>query len=132
MEGDQFSLGGRKEEHHVMPEPSAVPAACSGDDDVYETPRPFQEGQGKTEAKICPEEKCSQSPNSSMTTKELQEYWRNEKRSCRDIKVLFEIPSARIVDKPFSKYVLAIAIKSSFAVCGLSYSSDLVEKVMLL
>ncbi|XP_053127344.1 sorting nexin-20 isoform X2 [Hemicordylus capensis] len=49
--------------------------------------------------------KSSQSPNSSMTTKELQEYWRNEKRSCREVKVLFEIPSARIVEKPFSKHV---------------------------
>uniref|UniRef100_A0A8D0G531 Sorting nexin 20 n=1 Tax=Sphenodon punctatus TaxID=8508 RepID=A0A8D0G531_SPHPU len=45
------------------------------------------------------------SPNSSMTTKELQEYWRNEKRHCRQVKVLFEIPSARIVEKHLSKYV---------------------------
>uniref|UniRef100_A0A8D2IZ15 Uncharacterized protein n=1 Tax=Varanus komodoensis TaxID=61221 RepID=A0A8D2IZ15_VARKO len=43
--------------------------------------------------------------NSSMTTKELQEYWRKEKRNCREVKVVFEIPSAVIVEKPFSKYV---------------------------
>uniref|UniRef100_A0A670YWX7 Sorting nexin 20 n=1 Tax=Pseudonaja textilis TaxID=8673 RepID=A0A670YWX7_PSETE len=44
-------------------------------------------------------------PNSSMTTKELQEYWRKEKQNCREVKVLFEIPSAKIVEKAFSKYV---------------------------
>ncbi|KAL8194958.1 UNVERIFIED_CONTAM: Sorting nexin-20 [Gekko kuhli] len=40
-----------------------------------------------------------------MTTKQLQEYWRNEKRGFRAVKVLFEISSARIVEKAFSKYV---------------------------
>ncbi|NXS35375.1 SNX20 protein, partial [Pomatostomus ruficeps] len=46
------------------------------------------------------------SPNSSMTTKELQEYWRNEKRQCKQVKLLFEIPSTRIVEHHFSKYVM--------------------------
>ncbi|NXF07174.1 SNX20 protein, partial [Smithornis capensis] len=46
------------------------------------------------------------SPHSSMTTKELQDYWRNEKRQCRQVKLLFEIPSARIVEHHFSKYVM--------------------------
>ncbi|NXY85825.1 SNX20 protein, partial [Alcedo cyanopectus] len=49
---------------------------------------------------------ASLSPNSSMTTKELQEYWRNEKRQCRQIKLLFEIPSTRIVEHHLSKYVM--------------------------
>ncbi|RMC09084.1 hypothetical protein DUI87_14090 [Hirundo rustica rustica] len=41
-----------------------------------------------------------------MTTKELQEYWRNEKRQCKQIKLLFEIPSTRIVEHHLSKYVM--------------------------
>ncbi|XP_064016431.1 sorting nexin-20 [Pogoniulus pusillus] len=45
-------------------------------------------------------------PNSSMTTKELQEYWRNEKRQCRQVKLLFEIPSTRIVEHHLAKYVM--------------------------
>ncbi|XP_032854810.1 sorting nexin-20 isoform X2 [Tyto alba] len=49
---------------------------------------------------------ASLSPNSSMTTKELQEYWRNEKRQCRQVKLLFEIPSTRIVEHHLSKYVM--------------------------
>uniref|UniRef100_K7FPP4 Sorting nexin 20 n=1 Tax=Pelodiscus sinensis TaxID=13735 RepID=K7FPP4_PELSI len=50
----------------------------------------------------------SNSPNlnSTMTTKQLQEHWRNEKRRCRQVKLLFEIPSTRIVEQYFSKYVL--------------------------
>uniref|UniRef100_A0A8C3LE26 Sorting nexin 20 n=1 Tax=Chrysolophus pictus TaxID=9089 RepID=A0A8C3LE26_CHRPC len=50
--------------------------------------------------------KASLSPNSSMTTKELQEYWRNEKSQCRQVKLLFEIPSTRIVEHQWSKYVM--------------------------
>ncbi|XP_019361240.1 PREDICTED: sorting nexin-20 [Gavialis gangeticus] len=46
------------------------------------------------------------SPHSSMTTKELQEYWGNEKRRYRQVRLLFEIPSARIVEQHFSKYVM--------------------------
>ncbi|XP_062442554.1 sorting nexin-20 [Rhea pennata] len=46
------------------------------------------------------------SSNSSMTTKELQEYWRNEKRQCRQVNLLFEIPSTRIVEHHLSKYVM--------------------------
>ncbi|XP_010716099.1 sorting nexin-20 isoform X2 [Meleagris gallopavo] len=49
--------------------------------------------------------KASLRPNSSMTTKELQEYWRNEKSQCRQVKLLFEIPSTRIVEHHLSKYV---------------------------
>jgi len=51
--------------------------------------------------------KASLSPNSSMTTKELQEYWRNEKSQCRQVKLLFEIPSTRIVEHHLSKYVVS-------------------------
>ncbi|XP_042732881.1 sorting nexin-20 isoform X2 [Lagopus leucura] len=50
--------------------------------------------------------KASLHPNSSMTTKELQEYWRNEKSQCRQVKLLFEIPSTRIVEHHLSKYVM--------------------------
>uniref|UniRef100_A0A8C8SWY5 Sorting nexin 20 n=1 Tax=Pelusios castaneus TaxID=367368 RepID=A0A8C8SWY5_9SAUR len=53
-----------------------------------------------SDASDCP------SPNSSMTTKQLQDYWRNEKRRCRQVKLLFEIPSTRIVEHHLSKYVL--------------------------
>ncbi|EOA99804.1 Sorting nexin-20, partial [Anas platyrhynchos] len=49
---------------------------------------------------------ASLSPNSSMTTKELQEYWRNEKSQCIQVKLLFEIPSTRIVEHHLSKYVM--------------------------
>ncbi|XP_030907718.1 sorting nexin-20 isoform X3 [Melopsittacus undulatus] len=41
-----------------------------------------------------------------MTTKELQEYWRNEKRQCKQVKLVFEIPSTRIVEHHLSKYVM--------------------------
>ncbi|XP_068938622.1 sorting nexin-20 [Petaurus breviceps papuanus] len=44
--------------------------------------------------------------NSSMTTKELQEYWRNEKCHCKPVKLLFEIASTRIAKKFSSKYVM--------------------------
>uniref|UniRef100_A0A452HUS9 Uncharacterized protein n=1 Tax=Gopherus agassizii TaxID=38772 RepID=A0A452HUS9_9SAUR len=50
----------------------------------------------------------SPSPSSSMTTKQLQDYWRNEKRRCRQVKLLFEIPSTRIVEQYFSKYVVTL------------------------
>ncbi|XP_001371556.1 sorting nexin-20 [Monodelphis domestica] len=51
---------------------------------------------------------CSNDPssNSSMTTKELQEYWRNEKCHWKPVKLLFEISSARIAKKYSSKYVM--------------------------
>ncbi|XP_061449932.1 sorting nexin-20 isoform X2 [Rhineura floridana] len=81
-------------------------AAVSSDEgDGYETITPFKANQEQAEPTNLSDDQRSRSPNSTMTTKELQEYWRNEKRNCREVKVLFEIPSARIVDKPFSKYV---------------------------
>ncbi|XP_074149464.1 sorting nexin-20 [Sminthopsis crassicaudata] len=46
------------------------------------------------------------SSNSSMTTKELQEYWKNEKCHCKPVKLLFEISSTRIAKKYSSKYVM--------------------------
>ncbi|XP_045149827.1 sorting nexin-20 [Echinops telfairi] len=48
----------------------------------------------------------SLSPNSSMTTKELQEYWRNEKCQWKHVKLLFEIASARIEETKTSKFVM--------------------------
>ncbi|KAM6253184.1 sorting nexin-20 [Porphyrio hochstetteri] len=59
------------------------------------------------EKDVLQDSSASLSPNSSMTTKELQEYWRNEKRQqCRQVKLLFEIPSTRIVEHHLSKYVM--------------------------
>ncbi|XP_045298677.1 sorting nexin-20 isoform X1 [Leopardus geoffroyi] len=46
------------------------------------------------------------SPNSSMTTGELQEYWRKEKRGWRRVKLLFEVASARIEERKVSKFVM--------------------------
>ncbi|KAF6289122.1 sorting nexin 20 [Rhinolophus ferrumequinum] len=48
----------------------------------------------------------SPSPNSSMTTRELQEYWRNEKCCWKPIKLLFEVASARIEERKDSKFVM--------------------------
>lgn len=47
------------------------------------------------------------SPNSSMTTGELQEYWRKEKRGWRRVKLLFEVASARIEERKVSKFVVS-------------------------
>uniref|UniRef100_A0A8C7EAV6 Sorting nexin 20 n=1 Tax=Nothoprocta perdicaria TaxID=30464 RepID=A0A8C7EAV6_NOTPE len=46
------------------------------------------------------------SSHSSMTTKELQEYWKKEKCQCRQVSLVFEIPSTRIVEHHLSKYVM--------------------------
>ncbi|ELW61535.1 Sorting nexin-20 [Tupaia chinensis] len=48
----------------------------------------------------------SLSPNSSMTTRELQEYWQKEKCHWKHVKLLFEIASARIEDRKISKFVM--------------------------
>uniref|UniRef100_A0A7N5JGS0 Sorting nexin 20 n=1 Tax=Ailuropoda melanoleuca TaxID=9646 RepID=A0A7N5JGS0_AILME len=48
----------------------------------------------------------SPSPNSSMTTAELQEYWRKEKRCWRRVKLLFEVASARIEERNVCKFVM--------------------------
>ncbi|VCX04188.1 unnamed protein product, partial [Gulo gulo] len=48
----------------------------------------------------------SPSPNSSMTTGELQEYWRKEKRCWKRVKLLFEVASARIEERKVSKFVM--------------------------
>lgn len=41
-----------------------------------------------------------------MTTRELQEYWRNEKGCRKPVKLLFEIASARIEERKVSKFVM--------------------------
>lgn len=46
------------------------------------------------------------SPNSGMTTRELQDYWRNEKRCWKPVKLLFEIASASIEERKVSKFVV--------------------------
>ncbi|XP_030646406.1 sorting nexin-20 [Chanos chanos] len=43
---------------------------------------------------------------SCLTTAELQQHWRAVRQERRTIKLLFEIPSTRIIQKPASKYVL--------------------------
>ncbi|XP_055002315.1 sorting nexin-20 [Sorex araneus] len=48
----------------------------------------------------------SPSSHSSMTTRELQEYWQREKGSHRHVKLLFEIASARIEERKVSKFVM--------------------------
>ncbi|NXX88750.1 SNX20 protein, partial [Centropus bengalensis] len=85
---------------------------------TYSTTSPSDEEQNQPQAEISqvrkenPEEDDPQvssaclSPNSLMTTKELQEYWRNEKRQCRQVNLLFEIPSTRTVEHHLSKYVM--------------------------
>ncbi|MBN3321068.1 SNX20 protein, partial [Atractosteus spatula] len=56
----------------------------------------------------------SPSSSSSMTTKELQEYWQGVKSREKPVKLLFEIPSARIVEQPLCRYVMyqIVVIKS--------------------
>ncbi|XP_004431650.1 sorting nexin-20 isoform X1 [Diceros bicornis minor] len=61
-------------------------------------PRPGPEGH--LEARSSP------GSNSSMTTRELQEYWRGEKGCWRRVKLLFEISSARIEERKVSKFVM--------------------------
>uniref|UniRef100_A0A8C9DPB0 Sorting nexin 20 n=1 Tax=Prolemur simus TaxID=1328070 RepID=A0A8C9DPB0_PROSS len=48
----------------------------------------------------------SPSCNSSMTTRELQDYWQNEKCRWKHVKLLFEIASARIEERKISKFVM--------------------------
>uniref|UniRef100_A0A8C2RJ34 Sorting nexin 20 n=1 Tax=Capra hircus TaxID=9925 RepID=A0A8C2RJ34_CAPHI len=48
----------------------------------------------------------SPSSNSSMTTRELQEYWRAQKCCWKHVKLLFEIASARIEERKVSKFVV--------------------------
>ncbi|KAI7790581.1 putative sorting nexin-20 [Triplophysa rosa] len=43
---------------------------------------------------------------SCLTTAELQQHWRAVKQEFRSIKLLFDIPSARIIDQTLSKYVV--------------------------
>ncbi|XP_008300638.1 sorting nexin-20 isoform X2 [Stegastes partitus] len=44
--------------------------------------------------------------DSSLTTKELQQNWREVKRNDRPVRLLFVIPSSRIVEHALSKYVV--------------------------
>ncbi|XP_017534184.2 sorting nexin-20 isoform X1 [Manis javanica] len=63
-----------------------------------EHPRPGPEGH--LDAQDSP------SPHSSMTTRELQEYWRRERGCWKRVKLLFEITSARIEERKVSKFVM--------------------------
>ncbi|XP_023152199.1 sorting nexin-20 [Amphiprion ocellaris] len=62
------------------------------------------EAKRDTEANIMtPDDLLS---GSSLTTKELQQNWREVKRNDRPVRLLFEIPSSRIVEQALSKYVV--------------------------
>ncbi|XP_028285729.1 sorting nexin-20 isoform X2 [Parambassis ranga] len=60
------------------------------------------EPQTDTEGVLNPEPLCG----SSLTTKELQQNWRVVKQRERPVRLLFEIPSARIMEQALSKYVV--------------------------
>ncbi|XP_010881539.1 sorting nexin-20 [Esox lucius] len=49
---------------------------------------------------------CPGPSSSCMTTKELQQHWRAVKQRLKPVKLLFEIPSSRIVEQLHSKYVV--------------------------
>lgn len=50
---------------------------------------------------------CSELPHcSSLTTKELQQNWREEKRRERPHSLLFELPSYRVINTTFGKHVV--------------------------
>uniref|UniRef100_A0A6I8PLH6 PX domain-containing protein n=1 Tax=Ornithorhynchus anatinus TaxID=9258 RepID=A0A6I8PLH6_ORNAN len=88
--------------------PGSSPALCSGtEEDGGATSDPWtldpQDTGADEEASDPPQ---IPSPNSSMTTKELQEYWKNEKCYRKPVKLLFEIASARIAENNFSKFVM--------------------------
>lgn len=51
----------------------------------------------------------SPSAHSSMTTRELQEYWRGEKGVWKPVRLLFEIASARIEEGTLSRFVVSTA-----------------------
>ncbi|XP_041078345.1 sorting nexin-20-like [Polyodon spathula] len=61
-----------------------------------------------------PDGDVSPSSSSSMTTKELQEYWRAVKSQRKPVKLLFKIPSTRTVEHYPSRYVMykIVIIKS--------------------
>lgn len=56
---------------------------------------------------VPPDAQDSPSPHSSMTTRELQEYWRRERGCWKRVKLLFEITSARIEERKVSKFVVS-------------------------
>ncbi|XP_048371928.1 sorting nexin-20 [Sphaerodactylus townsendi] len=109
MEGGHSYREESHQEEATGVTPDSAAATDSDDDNGYEALTFFHPNQEQRETRNLADgnrsPKNSQSPDSSMTTKELQEYWRNEKRNYRAVKVLFEIPSARIVEKAFAKYV---------------------------
>ncbi|KAM3842679.1 LOW QUALITY PROTEIN: sorting nexin-20 [Diretmus argenteus] len=53
-----------------------------------------------------PREPDNSPGSSSLTTKELQQNWREVKQRQQKVKLLFEIPSTRIVQKTLSKHVV--------------------------
>ncbi|KAF7244687.1 Sorting nexin-20 [Varanus komodoensis] len=105
MEGGQGApAAGNLPEGQAATAGSGAAALAAEKEGCRNTPSP-QENQELAEPADSSGEQDTPNLNSSMTTKELQEYWRKEKRNCREVKVVFEIPSAVIVEKPFSKYV---------------------------
>ncbi|TRY85927.1 hypothetical protein DNTS_011938 [Danionella cerebrum] len=60
---------------------------------------------------------------SCLTTAELQQHWRAVKQEIRRVELLFDIPSAKVIDKTISKYVVytVVVLRSG------SYDSEQVE-----
>ncbi|XP_043084085.1 sorting nexin-20 isoform X2 [Puntigrus tetrazona] len=56
---------------------------------------------------------------SCLTTAELQQHWRAVKQEFRSVKLLFDIPTTRIIDRKISKYVVyqVVAIRSGTYDC---------------
>ncbi|XP_043937921.1 sorting nexin-20 [Protopterus annectens] len=87
---------------------------CRRENEEAATASLAAEEEGMKNSISVPDNCNSPTSSSSMTTRELQEYWRNVKCSKKPVKLLFEIPSARIVEDPDVKYVKykVVVIKS--------------------
>ncbi|KAL4658751.1 sorting nexin-20-like [Arapaima gigas] len=73
-------------------------------------PKPFSsphQGQGDTLGQSAESSSC-------MTTRELQQYWKEVKSNRKPVKLLFEIPSTRTVEQALSRFVVyeIVVIKS--------------------
>lgn len=64
------------------------------------------EAKGDTDERTETETLTAVPSCSNLTTKELQEMWREEKRKDRSVKLLFKIPSTRIITNTLSKFVV--------------------------
>lgn len=77
-------------------------------------PGPHMHGPGpRPQGAVLADAAGSPSAHSSMTTRELQEYWRGEKGSWKPVKLLFEIASARIEQEKLSRFVVSTGAGSA-------------------